>query len=70
MTYSKAFEELRKGKGMRLPIWMPDMIVRGHFPTNEEELKQPFLYMHTKSGMYPWIPTMLALYSEDWEVVD
>jgi hypothetical protein len=34
MTYSKAFEELRKGKGMRLPIWMPDMIVRGHFPTN------------------------------------
>jgi hypothetical protein len=70
MTYSKAFEDIRKGKGIRLPVWPEGFSIRGHFPNGEDELKNPFLYMHTPTGSYPWIPTMLALYSEDWEVVD
>lgn len=28
MNFGQAFEEVKKGKGMRLPSWQPDVVVR------------------------------------------
>lgn len=70
MTFGAAFEEVKKGKGMRLPKWSPDVVIRVQYPDENSKMTHPYLYVESRFGRVPWKETMVELFAEDWQVVD
>lgn len=70
MNFGKALEEVKKGKGMRLPIWKEDVIIRAQYPDEHSKMTAPYLYVESRFGCVPWKETMIELFSEDWQVVE
>lgn len=70
MNFGKAFEEVKKGKGMRLPRWSNDVVIRAQFPDAHSKMTAPYLYVDSRFGRVPWKETYVELFSEDWEVVE
>ena len=58
------------GKGMRLPQWKPDVIIRAQFPDEHSKMTAPYLYVESRFGRVPWKETMIELFAENWEIVD
>lgn len=57
-------------KGMRLPSWLPDVVVRVQIPDENSKMTAPYLYVESRFGMVPWKETMIELFSDKWELVD
>lgn len=69
MKFGEAFEFCKNGKGMRLPIWKDDVVIRVHYPDKNEKMTHPYLYVESRFGKVPWKETMIELFSEDWIIV-
>ena len=70
LTFGEALEEVKKGKGMRLPNWSKDVVIRAQFPDKHSKMTAPYLYVESRFGRVPWKETMIELFSEEWEVVE
>ncbi len=70
MNFGKAFEEVKKGKGMRLPGWREDVTIRAQYPNENSKMTAPYLYVESRFGKVPWKETMIELFAEDWEIVE
>jgi hypothetical protein len=70
MVFGKAFEEVKNGKGMRLPQWANDVTVKAQFPDEHSKMTAPYLYVESRFGKVPWKETMIELFSEKWEVIE
>lgn len=69
LSFGAAFEEVKKGKGMRLPAWKEDVVIRAQYPDENSKMTAPYLYVESRFGRVPWKETMIELFSEEWEVV-
>lgn len=69
MNFGEAFEQVKKGAGMRLPQWSADVVIRAQYPREHSEMTAPYLYVESRFGRVPWKETMIELFSESWEVV-
>lgn len=58
-----------KNKGMRLPSWQPDVIIRVQVPDDHSKMTAPYLYVESRFGKVPWKETMIELFSDKWELV-
>lgn len=70
LNFGEAFEWVKKGKGMRLPHWKPDVVIRAQYPDASSKMTAPYLYVESRFGRVPWKETMIELFDENWEVVD
>jgi len=70
MKFGEAFEEVKQGKGMRLPQWKSDVVVRAQYPDEHSKMTAPYLYVESRFGRVPWKETMIELFSADWLIVD
>lgn len=70
MSFGAALEEVKKGKGMRLPKWSPEVVIRAQYPDEHSKMTHPYLYVESRFGRVPWKETMVELFAEDWQVVD
>ncbi|PEJ92521.1 Thoeris anti-defense Tad2 family protein [Bacillus wiedmannii] len=70
MSFGQAFEEVKQGKGMRLPQWSDDVVIRAQFPDEHSKMTAPYLYVESRFGRVPWKETNIELFSEKWEVVE
>lgn len=70
MNFGQAFEEVKQGKGMRLPQWQPDVVIKAQFPDEYSKMTAPYLYVESRFGRVPWQETNIELFSNDWEVVE
>ena len=74
MNFGKAFEAVKQGKGMRLPYWKNDVVIRAQYPDAYSKMTAPYLYVESTregtAGRVPWKETMIELFSEDWIVVE
>lgn len=70
MNFGQAFEEVKNKKGMRLPNWQPDVVIRAQYPDFNSKMTAPYLYVESRFGLVPWKETNIELFSENWEVVD
>ncbi|MGH1296416.1 Thoeris anti-defense Tad2 family protein [Bacillus pretiosus] len=70
MNYGQAFEEVKKGKGMRLPQWSPEVVIRAQYPDEHSKMTAPYLYAESRFGRVPWKETNIELFAENWEVVE
>lgn len=69
MNFGLALEEIKKGKGMRLPHWKSDVIVRVQYPDAESMNTVPYLYVESRFERVPWKETYIELFSKDWQIV-
>lgn len=69
-TFGLALEAAKKGKGMRLPQWRSDVVVRVQYPDEHSKMTVPYLYVESRFGRVPWKETMIELFSEKWIIVD
>jgi len=70
MNFGEAFEQVKKGKSMRLPQWQPDVLIKAQYPDEHSKMTAPYLYVESRFGKVPWKETMIELFSEEWVVVD
>lgn len=70
MNFGQAFEAVKQGKGMRLPMWKEDVVIRAQYPDSNSKMTAPYLYVESRFGRVPWKDTMIELFSENWEVVE
>jgi hypothetical protein len=72
MTFSEAFAAIRDNpeKGMRLPHWSPEVVIRSQHPNEGSEMTHPYLYADSRYGKVPWRETFPELFALNWEVVD
>jgi hypothetical protein len=68
MNFGDAFEQVKKGKGMRLPHWSLDVVIKARYPGKGGDMTAPYLYVDSRYGTVPWKETMIELFSEKWEV--
>lgn len=57
-------------KGMRLPHWEKDVVIRVQKPDDNSKMTAPYLYVESRFGRVPWKETMIELFSDYWELVD
>jgi len=69
VNFGQAFEQVKVGKGMRLPAWAEDVVIRAQYPDEHSKMTAPYLYVESRFGRVPWKETMIELFSEKWEVV-
>lgn len=69
MTFGEALESVKKGAGMRLPQWGPDVVIKAQYPDEHSKMTAPYLYVESRFGRVPWKETMIELFSEEWQVV-
>ena len=68
MNFGEAFEQVKRGKGMRLPQWSPEVIVKAQYPSAISKMTARYLYVDSRHGVVPWKETMIELFSDKWEV--
>lgn len=56
-------------KGMRLPAWKEDVVIKLFVPRKNSAMTAPFLYVDSRYGRVPWKETVIEMFAEDWEIV-
>lgn len=72
MTFGKALDLINnkeKSLAMRLPQWKEDVKIMVQFPDEHSKMTAPYLYVESRFGYVPWIPTQIELLSDSWEVI-
>lgn len=68
MSFGAALEAMRNGKAVRLPHWQPDVRIMMQAPDEHSKMTHAYLYVRSRFGCVPWIPTQVELLSMDWQV--
>ena len=68
-TATLAKEQNNNPKGFRLPNWQPDVIIRVQKPDENSKMTEPYFYVDSIHGRFPWIPNMIEMFSNKWELV-
>lgn len=68
MSFGDALKLVRKGMGMRLPTWNEDVTIYAQIPDAHSKMTAPYLYVNSRYGNVPWIPTQIEIFSENWMV--
>ena len=50
MNFGEAFEMVKKGKGMRLPQWCEDVMIKAQFPDEHSKMTAPYLFVESRFG--------------------
>lgn len=69
MKFEKALKIVKKGRSIRLNQWNPDVKIVCQFPDEHSKMSAPYLYIESRFGLVPWLPTQIELFSDDWKVV-
>lgn len=79
MDFGSAFEAIKVAsltkvkndnpKGMRLPSWSEDVVIRVQVPDENSKMTAPYLYVESRFGRVPWKETMIELFSDKWVLV-
>lgn len=68
-TFGCVLGALKNGMSARLPHWKPDVRIMLQVQDEHSKMTAPYLYVQSRFGCVPWIPTQIELLSEEWEVI-
>jgi hypothetical protein len=68
--YGAVKEVIENGKGMRLPHWSEEVVIRAQFPDEFSKMTHPYLYAESRYGKVPWRETFPEMFSDKWVIVD
>lgn len=66
MNFGQALERLWAGEAVRLPAWSTDVMIRLQVPDEHSKMTAPYLYVQSRHGRVPWLPTQIELLSDHW----
>lgn len=69
-TFGAAIDASKTGKTFRLPSWQEDVFISLQVPDEHSKMTAPYLYVTSRFGRVPWIPTMIEILSEKWSIVE
>ena len=73
LSFGRALDSVQDNpdtRGMRLPSWKEDVIIRCQMPDENSKMTAPYLYVESRFGRVPWKETMIELFSIEWTVVE
>ena len=70
MTFGLALDAMNLGKKVRLPKWANDVFISIQLPDEHSKMTHKYFYVTSRYGLVPWIPTMVEMLAEDWQIVD
>lgn len=53
---------------MRLPHWKEDVEIHLQLPDKHSKMTHPYLYVVSRYGLVPWIPTQVEMLSTGWQI--
>ncbi len=68
-TFGEAIESMRAEGKVRLPKWSEDVYISIQVPDDNSKMTAPYFYVTSRFGMVPWIPTMIEMFSTEWEIL-
>lgn len=68
LTFGRALNALRGGLAVRLPHWKPDVRICMQVPDEHSKMTAPYLYVESRFGRVPWVPTQVELLSLEWQI--
>lgn len=69
ITFGLAIEAMDKGLKVALPYWSKDVFISMQFPDEHSKMTHKYMYVTSRFGRVPWIPTQIEMLSEKWMVV-
>lgn len=70
MTFGLAIEAMKMRKKVKLPKWGDDVFISIQTPDENSKMTAPYFYVTSRFGRVPWIPTMIEMFSEEWQIID
>lgn len=75
LPFYEAFRLIQWSRGnviryMRLPHWEKDVEIHVQVPEEHSKMTHPYLYVKSRFGLVPWIPTQVEMFSKEWEVYE
>lgn len=75
MDFSEAIDKvINNGKGMRLPKWNDDVVIRCKLPGFGSDMTAPYLYVRSfrdgEERRVPWKETFPEIFSNEWIIID
>ena len=70
LPFYEAFRLIQIGsfRYMRLPHWKEDVEIHVQLPDDYSKMTHPYLYVKSRFGLVPWIPTQVEMFSKEWQV--
>ena len=54
-------------EGIRIKDWNEDVIIKLQKPDENSKMSASFLYVESRFGNVPWLPTQIEILSDNWE---
>lgn len=73
LSFGRALDSVQDNpdtRGMRLPSWKEDVIIKCQIPDKNSKMTAPYLYVESRFGRVPWKETMIEMFSKKWQLVD
>lgn len=73
LSFGRALDSVQDNpdtRGMRLPSWKEDVIIKCQMPDENSKMTAPYLYVESRFGRVPWKETMIEMFSKKWQLVD
>jgi hypothetical protein len=67
-SFGIAIGVMKNGGKVKLPKWGEDVHISIQFPDEHSKMTAPYMYVTSRFGMVPWIPTMIEMLSMEWVV--
>lgn len=68
LSFGCALEAMRSGLSVRLPHWQPDVRIMLQVPDEGSKMTHAYLYVQSRFGRVPWMPTQVELLSMQWKL--
>ena len=68
--FEEAFAALKEGKRAAIGTWSNDVSIYAQFPDENSKMSHPYLYVESRFGTVPWLPTQVELFSTDWIIIE
>ena len=66
-TFAVALQKLQTSGGIiRIGKWSPDVFISIQKPDSGSKNTAPYLYVSSRNGRVPWIPTQIEMLTEKW----
>lgn len=69
-NFGRAIEWARDEGAFRLPEWSEEAVIRMQVPDDRSKMTEPYLYVESRYGLIPWIPTMIEILSKRWVLIE
>jgi hypothetical protein len=72
MRFWEALAEIQANPSlaMQLSEWSTDVFIAVQVPDKHSKMTAPYLYVTSRYGLVPWIPTQIEMFSDKWCLID